>query len=348
MQPEPAYMWAPATRDTVIVMLTFDSPIFLVLLLPLAVAARYIYLRRPGGRMRFAALSLIPREHRTWRIVTAQTLPFLFVAALVLIVFGLARPLLRSATEVRRANAISIEMVVDISASMAEHVPGSEPLRQGDGPPTRLDVARRCFARFVNQRPDDLIGLITFAGYATTRAPLTSDHAALVLLLEEIRPAGMDGSITDKREMLTALGDGITTACARLQNTATKSKVAVLLTDGISNTGSVDTYTAMQVAERLEIRIYTIGLLSAQDQQDSQDSDLLGAIADRTGGRYFNVSDSDALTRALQTIDTLEKTEVEYHTQVTRAELFRYCLVPALGLLLITSTLSVSIIRRFI
>jgi len=339
-------------------MFQFSDPIYFVLLIPVIVLGWRMRGRRSGESIRFASFSDMPERRLTWRIMVANMTPVAFLAALTLIVVALARPQFRLATEFRRTDAVAMEMVLDISGSMAK--PGMASGKQGESgeePVTRLDIVTSCFATFVEQRPDDLIGLITFGGYAVTKAPLTTDHEALLHLLADIEVPGRSSAggavVVSKDELLTAIGDALAVACARLKEADVKSKVIILLTDGGSNAGLVDPGTAAGIAARLGIHVYTIGVgatggLTPSVEETFADVALLKKIAGDTGGLYYDASSREDLTRVLDSINELEKTEVETFAYSQRRELFHFFLIPALCLVLLTVTSSIVIRRRMI
>ena len=188
------------------------------------------------------------------------------------------------------------------------------------------------FRKFIEARPDDLIGLVTFGGYASSRAPLTADHETLLHVLNgvQVPSVGYDanGRPIDPDETMTAVGDGLATALARLKDAEPKSKIAILLSDGVSNTGVVEPDQAAAAAEKLGIRVYTIGVgthssrtpFKARDMYGrtsiayadmSFDESQLKSIAAKTHARYFSVRDAEGLKAALEEIDSLEKTTLD-------------------------------------
>lgn len=343
---------------------TFATPAFFLLLLPWLAAAWAVYrAQKRQAALLFAAGSRLPARPATWRTRLLPVIPALFLAGLFLGIVALARPQKYLARVIHHTDAIAIQMVVDCSGSME-----ALDFSTRDEIKTRLDVVKETFAGFIGGRPDDLIGLITFGGYATSRAPLTIDHAALLHILKGVEvPRNIfdkGGQIMNREEMLTAIGDALATGCNRL-GTATnvKSRIMVLLSDGESNTGVVKPDEAAGVAKALKIKVYTIGVgttgiapFMARDMFGRQviqraevrlDEDLLRRIADTTGGQYFNVKDPKGLARALADIDRLEKTRIDKSEYTQFNELFAMFLVP--GLLLLAGAGSLNLwIRRTI
>lgn len=351
-------------------MFRFADPYYFLLILPLAAATGFVYRRRIRSAMLFSPLHRIGNARPGWRVYGSYFLPALFLAGLLLSIFALARPQTVFSRSRRTADVIAIAMVVDVSGSMeALDMSDTDPLtRRIVRERTRLDAVKDMFTEFVSLRPDDLIGLITFGGYASTRVPLTTDHDALQHVLKgvDIPKASQDrqGQIVNQEELLTAIGDALATACARLQEAETKSRIVVLLSDGESNTGIIKPEDAIQAAKELGFKVYTIGVGSSgrapfrgrdlfgrdtiQYAQVALDEALLRRAANETGGRYFNVRDPKGLERALEEINTLEKTQVERDVYHQYNELFPWFLVPALVLLVAGTGMNVAVARRLL
>lgn len=333
-------------------MFQFAQPYMFLLLIPAGFAAWFMHRRRVAQGILFSPVQRLPARQRSWRAHAARLFALLYLAGLVLAIAALARPQTVLSQSHRKADVIAIYMVLDVSGSMEaldmSDFAGNTILK----PRTRLDAVKETFADFVSRRPDDLMGLVTFGGYASTRSPLTPDHAALRHLLKgvEVPRASQDksGQIVNQEELMTAIGDGLATACARMEKAEPKSKIAVLLSDGESNTGIVKPEEAAKVAKKMGIRVYTIGVgttgvapMRGRDafgretivpMEVSLDESLLRKIADLTGGQYFNVRNPKGLEKALADIDKLEKTSVERDVYNQYHEWFAWCLWPALGL----------------
>lgn len=306
-----------------------------LVLLPLAPLAAWWMMRRrrtvdpraafPEAR----ALALIAPS--PWARI-AGALPWMRGAAIALVVVALARP--QSGTSTTTISSLGIDVVIalDVSGSMR-----CEDTRSKN----RLSVAKRAIDAFVDGRPGDRIGLVSFAAVAATRCPLTLDHAMLDRFVSEVdfAPAGQDG---------TALGMGLASAVNRLRASKAKSKVVVLVTDGKNNAGAIGPEAAMEAAKALGIRVYTIGVgskgvvpcLVVGPQgthyvpfQADLDEALLQRIAHETGGRYWRATDAKGLMDAFHEINTLEKTESHTKVRVVYTERFAWALAPA-GLLL--------------
>ena len=225
------------------------------------------------------------------------------------------------------------------------------------------------FAGFIEQRPDDLIGLVTFGGFATTRAPLTADHRALQHVLKAVEIPSTDvnkeGGITSAEELQTAIGDGLATAAARLEKAEPKSRIIVLLSDGESNAGIIQPGEAMQAAKELGIRIYTIGVGSTSNRVPIFTRDRfnrkvidyvnmrlneteLKRISEHTEGKYYNVKNPSGLEEALESINELETTEIERSIYTQYEEWFTLFLLPGAALILLGLTLNMFATRRLI
>jgi Ca-activated chloride channel family protein len=233
---------------------------------------------------------------------------------------------------------------------------------------TRLDIVKKTFADFIEGRSEDLVGLVTFGGYATSRVPLTIDHHALLHVLDgvEVPRYRYDGrnDVINADELATAIGDGLATACARLAEADVKSKVVLLLSDGESNTGIVTPEKAMELSHKLGIKVYTIGVGSSGVAQavynDAAgrnrvtrmrvrlDEKLLTRVARQTGGLYFNVRDPNGLQRALQEIDRLEKTEINREIYSQYKELYPPYLSTGIMLMALGLCLNIAISRKLV
>ena len=329
-------------------MLRLASPWFLLLLPGALGAAWWVARRRARGDARFALpRAAVAGGARPGPWVHAERgLPWLRGLVLVLLVVSLARP--QSGERLESVSTLGVDIVValDVSGSMRA---------EDFAPKNRLEVARRTVDRFVAGRPGDRPGLVAFASLATTRCPLTQDHEMLRTFLEQVdfAPADQDG---------TAIGLGLATAANRLRESTAKSRVVVLLTDGVNNAGQVGPQAAAEAARALGIKVYTIGVgrdgpvplpidLGPLGRRTIQqvvelDEELLQEIAELTGGRYFRATDPQALEQIFDTIDELEKTEIESRVRVLYSELFPWFLGPAAGLLLLERGLRATRLRR--
>ena len=348
-------------------MFQFGTPSSFLLLLPVALAGWFMLARRIQQGIRFAPMTRIPHQGHSWRTVLARTIPVLVVTGMVLLVIAMARPQTILSKSRKTANVIAIQMVVDISGSM-EALDMSTRTATGMKYRTRLDVVKDAFSAFVDERTDDLIGLIAFGGYVSTLAPMTADHDALRHVLEGVntpKPAfDKNGNVVNEDELLTAIGDALATACARIEAAEPVSKIIVLLSDGESNTGMIKPDRAIEVAKSLGIKVYSIGVGSsgnapfwATDRRGRKvisrahvtlDETLLRKVATETGGVYFNVKDEKGLEGALEEINALETTRVEQDIYRQYRELFLHFLSPGLAMILLGLTLNMAIARRLL
>lgn len=312
----------------------FANPFYFWLLLP-AVLFFFLYIKGKIGKeaaLKFSSVELVKRAGAK-RLVFKRVFPaFLRLWVLVLLVFALARPQTGTGEEKTTEHVVDIMLAMDISGSMAT---------LDFHPDNRLVAAKVEARRFIEGRKNDRIGLVVFAGQAVTQCPLTVDHRAVITLLDGVQL----GMVEDG----TAIGVGLGTAVNRLKGSEAKSKIVILLTDGVNNAGEIDPLTAAELAQQQKIRVYTIGvgkegesLLPIQDPRfgsrlirvETQiDERILHLIASRTGGRYFRAQDERALRNIFREIDGLEKTEITVETYTHYEEHFFRFLWPALFLL---------------
>lgn len=338
----------------------------LVLFVPFAAAAWRLLRRGRKAGIRFSALGRIPAGAAGWRARVAAMTPYLLLAGLALLIFAAARPRSSLAREKKSVDAIAIAMTVDVSGSMdaLDLTPKGERFSRNT---TRLAVVKKLFAEFVSKRPDDLIGLVTFGGYASTRSPLTADHEALLNVLKgvEIPSIALDaqGRAIAADEQMTAVGDGLATALARLKDAKPKSKIVILLSDGVSNTGAVEPDEAAAAAAKMGVKVYAIGVGTRSRRTPIFGRDFFGretiqyadmtfdekqlkSIAKRTGGTYFPVNDRDSLEKALDEIDQLETTRLDADVYNRWREHFVPFLLAGAVLILLAVSLSMSATRR--
>jgi Ca-activated chloride channel family protein len=349
-------------------MLRFAHPFALLLLIPLLTAAWFVYRRRPRQGVVFAATARLPPSRRSWRTIVLDAAPALYLLGTAAAIVALARPQTMLSTVRRHTESLGIVMTVDVSGSMRaldmSDVAAGRIVKER----TRLDAVKEMFARFVAKRPDDMIGLVAFGGYASTRAPLTLDHDVLLHVLKavEIPSETLDsnGNLVGGEEFMTAIGDAILTSCARLEHAPLASKVVVLLSDGESNTGMVEPLEALKIAKKLNVRIYTIGVGSNSEApfrvtdrfgrqgiqwaRVSYDEAMMRKIASETGGRHFNVRDTSGLESALESINELEKTKVEKDVYRQFEEHAGWLIGPGLALVGLSALLGMGFARRIV
>ena len=323
----------------------FRDPAFLALGL-LTPAVFWLATRSPAV-VTYSSLKIADRGPRSWRAKFSMLPPLILSLAYLALVFAVAGPRTPDAATKVSRDGIAIMMVIDHSSSME-----ARDLVEGDYSVDRLTVVKDVFRQFVlgedssagKGRPDDTIGLIAFAGYADSLCPLTLDHGNLTTISNDLQ-------IVEYREDDgTAIGDGLALAVERLRRSKAKSKVAILLTDGVSNAGAVDPKQAADVAESIGVKVYCIGagtqgeapfptvdpftgrrVLRLMDVE--LDEDTLREIANTTGGKYFRATDKEALKNVYAEIDQLERTKVTEFRYLQYNE--HYASLVAVGLMLI-------------
>ena len=346
----------------------FAYPIAFLLLIPWLLAAWRLYRRGMRAGILFAPVRRLPLKTAGWRVFASRLLPALFLAGVALLIIAAARPQTFIARERRTVDAIAITMTVDVSGSMEALDLSPQSSLGTITEKTRLDVVKETFADFIHQRPDDLIALITFGGYASTRSPLTADHRALLHVLKGVQVPQAEGDEqgrpVSQEELLTAIGDGLATSCARLVDAEPTTRIVVLLSDGESNTGIITPEQAAETAKKLGIRVYTIGVGTTGNApfrtrdvfgrsvigwgQVSLDETQLRAIADTTGGRYFNARDPDGLKAALEDIGRLETTRVDRQILMRYHEWFVWPLLTGAALIFAALSLGMLTTRRLL
>jgi len=323
----------------------FSSPYWLLLLaiIPLMLLYKYYSKRQEIEPMTFSTLESISGLY-SWKEKAIKYLPTLRYLALAALMLAMARPQQTLKEEVVKAEGIDIILAMDLSSSMLAK----------DFDPDRLTVSKEVAAKFVDKRVYDRIGLVVFAGDSFTQTPLTTDHNILKDFLANIECGMLDDG--------TAIGMGLATATNRLKGSKSKSKVIILLTDGVNNAGYIKPLTAAEIAEEYDMKIYTIGigttgaaLTPVNRRNDGKfvfgmskvniDEKLLSEISKMTGGRYFRATDEAMLNSIYDEIDQLEKTEMEVNVFKRYKDIFRIPLMLAFGLLLLEFILRQTILR---
>ena len=308
----------------------------------------------PAGRLVFSSFKLLPAHGQTFRTRLMWLPTALLAAAAILLGIALAGPRLPDRSQRVEREGIAIMMAVDISGSMR-----ALDLSDGDDDRTRLEAVKSVFEDFIvgegdlAGRTDDAIGIVSFAGFADTRCPLTLDHN---ILLQVARGLAI---VTERREDGTALGDGLGLAVERLRTSKAKSKVIILLTDGVSNRGEETPIEAAELAAMEGIKVYTIGAgtrgqAKIKDPSTGRahivdveiDEETLQAIAERSEGKYFRATDSAALRDVYQAIDTLERTKIGEERFREYTEYYRHFTVAGLLLALLAWLLMATVLRR--
>lgn len=249
-----------------------------------------------------------------------QGIPFIFrIIALSCIILALARPQEKFTEQQSEGEGIDIILCIDVSGSMTAQ----------DFSPNRMEAAKNVAIEFVNHRPSDRIGVVIFAGESFTQCPLTTDRNVVISQIQQIR----NGLLEDG----TSIGSGLATSVDRLKNSTSKSKVVILLTDGVNNGGLIDPSTAKEIAKAFHVKVYTIGVgtngyaptpintplgIVMQNEKVNIDEKLLSNIANETGGKYFRATDNASLENIYTEINQLEKSKVTITTYQRATEKF--------------------------
>lgn len=301
--------------------ISFENGWFLwfLLVIPLLIVY-YIYRQgKASAPVTLSTAGFLAGGKKTFRHYLRHILFVLRLMAIAAVTVVIARPQNVDKWQSSSTEGIDIIMALDVSGSMLAR----------DFNPDRLEASKNVATEFISGRPYDRIGLTVFSGESFTQCPLTTDHAVLINLLREVK----SGIIEDG----TAIGVGLATAINRIKDSDAISKVVILLTDGVNNTGSIDPVTAAEIAKTFGIRVYTVGVGSMgfadypvqtpfgmryQKMQVEIDEALLQRIAEMTGGQYFRAVDNTSLQRVYAEIDKLEKSKIETREHSKREEVF--------------------------
>lgn len=311
--------------------LDFGSPWWLAALLAAGAWLWWRRRRRPPAIL-FSRVDLLVGGRMRGRWV-ARAMTALRALAIAGVCVAVARPRAGARTEQVESDGISIILAIDLSSSM---------LAEDFQPLNRLEVAKSRVKDFIRARTVDQVGIVAFAGEALTQVPLTVDYPVLLAAVDNLQPGQLDDG--------TAIGTAIATAANRLRDAPGRSKVLVLLTDGMNNRGAIDPRTAANAAAALGIRMYTIGVgsegvapvpvgrgvfgLRYENRPVEIDDALLQYVADVSGGRYFRARDGLALQRIYEQIDQLERSPIRARKYVRFRELYRWPLGVAIAALL--------------
>ena len=330
--------------------LEFLNPEYFILLgvIPIIILWNYLNRDKLNNSIKFSNSEAFKNSSNIYSILKAL-LRYLRMISLVLIITALARPqVIDTSTRVKTNSGVDIIMAIDVSASMLAK----------DLKPNRLDALKNVADEFIKNRVTDRIGLVEYAGESYTKTPLTTDKSITLRSLREIK-------YNNIIEGGTAIGMGLATSVNRIKDSKAKSKVIILLTDGVNNAGFIDPITAAELAKEFQIKIYSIGLgtnglalspvgIDARGKfnyaniQVEIDEKLLTQISEMTGGKYFRATDNERLKEIYSDIDKLEKTEIEEFKYYSVDEKFRYFLVPAILLIVFELIMKLTILRSFI
>lgn len=303
----------------------FDNPyyFFLLLLLIPIIGWRIWQKRKMQSAMQVSTAVPFMNAPRSGRQRFAWLTPLAAILTLFFLIVALARPQSAFRQHDVQVEGVDIVLALDISGSM----------KAMDFRPNRLGVTKKVAAEFIKNRPTDRIGLVVYAGEAYTQCPVTTDHHTLLGLLDKVK--------FDLIEDGTAIGDGLGTAINRLRDSDAKSKIIILLSDGVNNRGYMDPYSVAEIAKNMGIKVYTIGCGSTgrvpfpsphgQMYIDSEiDEVLLNSIAEMTGGLYFRATNSEKLKDVYDEIDKMEKTILNETVFENKADEFVPFLIIAL------------------
>jgi Ca-activated chloride channel homolog len=312
--------------------ITFAQPnyFFFLLVIPLLVAWYFYRQKKNSPDIRFPSTAGFEGVKKSLRLYLYHALNILRLLAIALLIIALARPQSKLSRQDITVEGIDIVLAMDISGSMLAR----------DFTPDRLEASKDVAMEFIDGRPGDRIGLVLFSGETFTQCPLTTDHAVLKNLFKDIK----SGMITDG----TAIGDGLATAVSRLRESKAISKVVILMTDGISNMGSVDPLSAAEIAKLFGIRIYSIGIgtmgmapypvqtpfgIQLQSVPVEIDEPLMKDISKLTDGKYFRATNNNKLRQIYQEIDKLEKSKIDVTEFHKKKEEFLLLALVALALI---------------
>ena len=313
----------------------FEYPKLLwLLVVPALLVLHYLYLELRGRHPHMRVSTAVPwtLKRSLFMAVMRHVPSVLRIFALSMIVVAIARP--RSSEQMERVDTEGIDIILamDVSTSMLAR----------DLTPDRISASKDIAIEFISQRPSDRMGIVVFAGESFTQCPLTTDRATLINLMKEVQ--------TDIIEDGTAIGNGLATAVARMKDSDAKSRVVILLTDGVNNRGEISPQMAAEIAKTYGVRVYTIGVgkegmapypvmppwgVEIQNVKVEIDEALLSQIAESTGGRYFRATDNTKLAEIYSEINKMEKARTTVDSFPIYKELFgKYALMALLALML--------------
>ena len=325
--------------------IAFGQPQFfyLLILIPVIISWKIVKGKNQQAAINVSSIGGL-QNTSSWK-TSFKFIPFILrLLTLTCIIFALARPQTRNDEQLAEGEGVDIILCIDVSGSMTAQ----------DFTPNRMEAAKKVAEDFVDQRKTDRIGIVIFSGESFTQCPLTTDHEVLKSQIEQIR----NGLLEDG----TAIGSGLATSVDRLRTSKAKSKVVILLTDGINNGGLIDPATAKEIAKRFAIKVYTIGVgtdgfaptpvstpmgIVMQNQKVDIDEKLLTNIAAETGGRYFRAKDNASLRNIYNDIDKLEKSKVQITSFHRFAEKFYPFVFAALFFLFLEVLLKFTVFKKF-
>lgn len=325
--------------------MTFAYPelLWLLILLPLIATWYILQARKTSATMTISSLKPFEGGRRGLRVYLRHSLPILRALSVGFLIIALARPQNTNSWQKDSIEGIDIMLAMDVSGSM----------QAMDFKPNRLEAAKDVAISFINNRPNDNIGMVTFAGESFTQCPLTTDHTVLLNMVQDLQMGVLDDG--------TAIGMGLATAVNRLKDSKAKSRVVILLTDGSNNMGDITPRMAADIARTFGIRVYTVGVgtrgeapfpiqtefgVRIQNVPVDIDEPTLDGIAEVSGGKYFRAVDNETLNEIYKEIDKLEKTRLMTKSfKAYEEKYFVYALIAFL--LLLTEFLLRNTLLRF-
>ena len=305
-------------------MFSFGNPyyLFLLIIIPIIYIYNKKFTENNEGTIQISSAKLFSKKIKRKGLIRKNILLIFQYLTLLLIIIALSKPRIIDSLKETKMDVIDIVLVMDISSSMLAT----------DFSPNRLEAVKKTAKNFIEERVSDRIGVLVFAGESFIQCPLTVDKDVLLSLMDEIQVAeqSYDG---------TAIGMAIANATNRLRHSDAKSKVMILLSDGSNNAGELDPLTSADLAAKFGIKIYTIGAGTNQDVsfipgrgyiRNEIDEVTLQSIAKRTNGQYFRATNVSGLKDVYNTINALEKTEIEVKQYTRYKELFGWFLIPAM------------------
>ena len=330
--------------------MTFAHPFLLLLFLLLPLSAWLKGRRGSSPAFVYSSVKLVAGLAGAKRSRAGAVLLALRWLALAVLLGALAQPRLMKSTTQVKASGVDIVAALDLSGSMI-----SEDFEVRGERVNRFDMARSVLKGFIDQRPNDRIGLVLFASQAYIGTPLTLDHDFLHENLDRLEIGAID-------QNSTAIGDGLGTAVNRLRDLKAKSKIVILMTDGQNNAGKLDPLVAAEAAAAMKVKVYTVGIglrgqapMPARDMFGRKvyqmvavdiDEDTLQKIADKTGGRYYRADNAEKFRQIYAEIDKLEKTEATINKYTEYKELFPWLVTGGLLVLLLELALGQTVLRR--
>jgi len=310
--------------------ISFGNPwAWFLLIIPIAMLI-YHYMIKGRHRVKMYVSTIFDYKNLSWKIVLAKLLPYFSIIAATLIVVAIARPQGSYTKEKSYTKGIDIVMAIDVSTSMLEK----------DFSPNRLEAAKSVASEFVTKRPNDRIGVVIFAGESFTQCPPTIDHNIVQTQINSIQ----DGQLEDG----TAIGMGLATSVRVLKNSNAKSKVCILLTDGVNTAGKIDPLTAVEIARNFNVKVYTIGVGTPKGNILGIDENLMNTISKSTGGLYFRAGSTARLKEIYDQINKLETIEIEKNAMHKKTELYLPWLLSAFFILVLQFVLRYSVLKGIV